>query len=144
MDYFKKGPPKDFFDIEKRLGRMMRNMSLIRMSPLGKNGWFPAADIYESDQELVVCMDVSGTDPQSLSVIAEENALTVTGERQIMVDANIKSIHQLEIERGVFKRTLTLPSAIDVSATTSTSKNGFLIVHLPKQKKKGKIEIAVY
>lgn len=144
MDYLKKGPPKDFFDIEKRLGRMMRNMSLIRMSPLEKNGWFPAADIYESDQEIIVYMDVSGVNPQTLSVIAEETALTVSGERNIKVDTNIKSIHQLEIERGVFKRTLTLPSPIDVSATTSTSKNGFLIVQLPKQKKKGKIEIAVY
>lgn len=144
MEHYKNGAPKDFFDIEKRLGRMMRNMSLIRMSPLGKNGWFPAADIYESDQELVAYIDVSGSDPQSLSVIAEENALTVSGERNIAIESNVKSIHQLEIERGIFKRTLTLPSPIDVSATTSTCKNGFLIVRLPKQVKKGKIEIAVY
>lgn len=143
MEHFKKKPPKDLFEMERQLGRMMRNMSLLRVPPLEKERWFPAADVYESDKEIIVCVDVSGVDPQKISVVAEQNTLTISGDRRVALQENIKTIHQLEIERGSFKRTLSLPTYIEVSETSSFCKDGFLIVRLPKQTKKGKIEVKI-
>ena len=143
MEHFKKKPTKDFFEMEKQLGRMMRNMSLLRVPPLEKERWFPAADVYESDNEIIVCIDVSGVDPQKISVIAEQDNLTISGDRRVALQENIKNIHQLEIERGFFKRTISLPTHIDVIETSSFCKDGFLIVRLPKQKKKGRIEVKI-
>lgn len=143
MDHFKKKPPKDFFEMERQIGRMMRNMSFLRVPPLEKERWLPAADVYESDNEIIVCVDVSGVDPQKISVVAEQNILTISGNRRVALQENIKNIHQLEIERGFFKRTISLPVNVDVTETLSLCKDGFLFVRLPKQKKKGKIEIKI-
>jgi HSP20 family protein len=143
MEHFKKKPPNDFFAMERQIGRIMRNMSFLRVPPLEKERWFPAADVYESDKELIVCVDVSGVDPQKISVIAEQSTLTISGDRRVAFQEDIKNIHQLEIERGFFKRMISLPTHIDVSATSSFCKDGFLIVRLPKQERKGKIEVKI-
>lgn len=143
VDHFKKLPPKDFFEMEKQIGRMMRNMSFLRVPPLENERWLPAADVYESDHEIIVCVDVSGVDPQNISVIAEQNSLTVSGNRSVVLQENIKNIHQLEIERGSFKRTISMPVDIDVTETLSVCKNGYLFVKLPKQKKKGRFKVKI-
>ena len=138
MDPFRKQSGK-----EGQLGRMIRNMSLHRMIPL-QSGTCPAAtDVYESDDDVIIFMDVSGINPENLSVVAHEMSVTVSGERQLPVSELITRIHQLEIERGCFERTIPLPKPVDTAATSSTYKNGFLIIKLPKLKHKGKIQIKV-
>ena len=120
MDYFKKGPPHDFFEFEKKIGKMMRNMSHLHMPNIESERWFPAADVYESDVEIIVYVDISGVDMHELSVVAEQNSLIVSGERRVFIQDDIKNIHQLEIERGYFKRTISLPASVDVTKTSST------------------------
>ena len=105
--------------------------------------WSAATDIYESENEVIIFMDVSGIDPENLSVIANETSVTVSGERQLPVTEKISRIHQLEIERGYFERTISLPKSVNPSATSSTYKNGFLIIKMPIVKTKGKVHIKV-
>lgn len=129
--------------MDGQLGRLMRNLSLQRLHPLQNNNWPAAADVYESDEAIIVVMDVSGVDPDNISVVAEGSSVTVSGERRLPVTDKINRIHQLEIERGFFERTLSLPRLIDTSATTSTYKNGFLVIKMPKLTKKGKVRIEI-
>ncbi|MGV1099053.1 Hsp20/alpha crystallin family protein [Thiovibrio sp. JS02] len=127
-----------------QVGRNLRSMSMQGLLPiLNAGGWFPAVDVYEIKAELIVYMDVSGADPRKLSVVAEEQLLTVTGERQYPVPNQISCIHQLEIERGFFERAVPLPKPIDVSKATSQYSNGFLIITLPLQRRKGKVSIKI-
>lgn len=137
MDYFSKRPP-----MEGELGRIIRNMSLHRMVPL-HGIWGAAADIYETDKDIVICMDVAGIGSETLSVTAAHSTVTVSGERHFPPFGNISCVHQLEIERGRFERTFTLPKPIDVSATSSEYKNGILVITLPKLKRQGKVQITV-
>lgn len=129
--------------MEGHLGRMIRNMSLHRMNPLQSGTWPAATDVYESADEVIIFMDVSGIDPEKLSVVANELSVTVSGERQLPVSENITRIHQLEIERGYFERSIPLPKPVDTSSTSSTYKNGVLIVTMPKRKHQGKVRIKV-
>ncbi len=129
--------------IEWQFGRMMRNMASMQMQPFGTETWLAATDIYETERDIVVCMDFSGVDPETLSVTAGEMNVKVCGERKFPIFDKISCIHQLEIDRGFLERTVSLPKPVDVSATTSVYKNGLLIISLPKQKNKGKVQIEV-
>ncbi|MBU0729541.1 MAG: Hsp20/alpha crystallin family protein [Proteobacteria bacterium] len=135
MDRFKKRILKEFEDMERHMGRMMRNVSLPRMTPLQSGSWLLATDVYETEKELILCMDVMGMEPGDLSVVVEEEGVTVSGERVFPVNDSIGCIHQLEIERGHFERTIPLPQLIDPAGSTSICKNGYLLIRLPKQKK---------
>lgn len=136
-------PFKRLVLMEGQLGRLMRTMSVQGMHQLQSGSWPAATDVYESDDSIIVVMDVSGVDLKDITVVAEERSITVSGKRRLPVTGNIKRIHQLEIEPGFFERTLSLPMPVDTTATTSNCKNGLLIIKMPKLKKKGKVQIEI-
>ena len=100
--------------------------------------WYPAADVYETVDAILVYIDVAGINRDKLTVTAEQTNVIIAGERLFSSEHNICRIHQLEIEHGFFERTLPLPVPVDVKATTSSCENGFLIITLPKLHQKGK------
>ena len=123
-----------------------RPRSIIRqyMFPLGRGGsWFPAADVYETASAIIVQVDISGMDPQTLSVVVEGSQVTVAGERRYESQEMISCIHQLEIECGFFERSISLPKTVDVSRAVSESRNGFLLITLPLRRNPEKIKIPV-
>lgn len=133
MDRFKKRILKEFDDMERHMGRMMRNMAVPRMVPLQSGAWVLAADIYETEKEIILCMDVMGIAPESLDLFVEQRTVTISGERNFPISEPIICVHHLEIERGRFERTIQLPLEIDPSAVTSECRNGFLLLRLPKR-----------
>jgi HSP20 family protein len=143
MDQSPKRISKQLAEMEKQMGRMLRNMSLTRMSPFSGGDWVPAADIYETENEIVVCMDISGVDPGHISVVAEQRNVTIAGDRRFPPVENASCIHQLEIEHGQFKRIIPLPVSVDTDSTYSVYKKGFLMIHLPKLAQSGKITVQV-
>lgn len=105
--------------------------------------WFPAADVYETSSALIVCIDISGIDPETLAVMTEESRVTISGERGYKLQERASNIHQLEIERGFYERSISLPKTVDVSKVVAENINGFLHITLPLRKNTGKIKITV-
>lgn len=124
-------------------GRVMRTMAIPGLAALSSGDWGAATDIYETNDALIVCMDVSGAAPEQISVVAEEQRLTIAGERDFPVPEGVCAVHRLEIERGRFEKRITLPMPVDVVAATSVHQHGFLVVTLPKLKTRGKVRIAI-
>ena len=137
MDRFKKFPPG-----EDPFGRLMRNMSYPGAS-FQSTTWSAATDIYETERAFVLYMDLAGIDPADVSVVAEEQRVIVSGKRLYPSPDGVKHIHQLEIDRGFFEKSLSLPKPIDVNSTSSIYQHGFLIITMPKQKSKGRVQVEV-
>ena len=128
--------------MEKQLGRLMRNIGISRMNITSISEWEPPVDVYETENEVIVFMEISGIAPEKIKLAAEPRQLTISGERICPIEA-ITCIHQLEIEYGYFERSIHLPTAIDVNSTSSECKNGFLFIRMPLADHKGKIQIDV-
>lgn len=145
MDRIKKRIIKEFDDMEKQMGRMMRNMAIPRMVPLQSGAWLLAADIYETEKELILCMDVMGMALETLDLCVQQKTVTVSGERNFPISEPIICVHHLEIERGRFERTIQLPLVVDPSAARTECHNGFLLLRLPKRKvsNKGVVRIKI-
>ena len=130
--------------MEQRMGRMFRNMAVPRMTASVHAGcWEPAADVYETEDEIYVYVDTAGIDPDQLTVTAERKGVTITGIRKIPEQARIRSIHQLEIDHGNFRRSLTFNVPVDVSAVTSVCRNGLLEIRMPKEIAASKVSVKV-
>lgn len=142
MDRFKKKFLKEFELMERHMGRMMRNMSLSGMSAYQSGNWSPPTDVCETDHEVIIYMEVSGISPENLSIIIDAAGITVSGVRRVP-DFGVREIHQLEIDRGYFKRTIPIHVPIDVSGTSYTCDNGLIIVRLPKVRDKKSPRIVV-
>ena len=132
-----------FREMEKRMGRLLRSMALPRMSAMHSGTWSPAVDVYETDDEVFVYVDTAGIDPEKLSVTAARTGVTIAGCRRLPVHDKIRSIHQLEIEHGHFRRSVTFSVPVQVTATVSNCKNGLLEIRMPKEKPTGRVTIKV-
>jgi len=134
MDDFDRRIIEELKEMERQMGRMLRNTTLTRMMPLSScSEWEPAVDVYETTDDIVVYMDTAGIDMDNLTVTAEKNKVTVAGRRALPKRGNVCCIHQLEIELGCFKRIISFPVSVAVSRTSLSCKNGILEIMLPKE-----------
>jgi HSP20 family protein len=99
--------------------------------------WAPALDMFETDDALVVLLDIAGVDPTQTEVHAEPNVLSVRGVRRERhsprAPAEQRNYHALEIPYGRFERTVHLPPGIDAAAAQANYRDGLLEITLPKR-----------
>lgn len=143
MDPLSRKLLKELEEMQQRTGRMLRNMSMSRMLNMESGTALPAMDIYETDREYFVYADLAGVDAQSFSVVVDGHQVRIHGKRYLPPHTDIACVHQLEIEVGMFDRTVNLPGAVDVERVTSTYTNGILCITLPKRAARGRVNIAI-
>jgi HSP20 family protein len=110
----------------------------------GTTHWAPPADIYETEDELVVALDLPGVDPNMVDIRVENNVLTIRGERQFEEKQNKDNFHRVERSYGAFARSFTLSTFVDADKIRASYKAGVLNINLPKAEavKPKRIQIA--
>jgi HSP20 family protein len=110
----------------------------------GTTSWVPTADIYESDEDLVVNLDLPGIDPKMVEVRVENNVLTIRGERQFNQKQAGENYHRVERSYGAFGRSFTLSTSVNPEKIRATYQSGVLTIVMPKAEtaKPRKIQIA--
>ena len=109
----------------------------------GTTSWTPAADIYESENELTVNLDLPGVDPNMVDIRVENNILTIRGERHFE-EKQKENSHRVERSYGPFARAFTLTTSVDPDKIRANYKAGVLTITLPKAEaaKPKRIQIA--
>lgn len=90
----------------------------------------PAADVYETAEEIVVLMDVPGVDADNLDVDLRDGSLTVTARRK-KVDGEGTAI-RCEYQCSSYFRYFRVPKGVDEGRITATLADGVLRLVLPK------------
>ncbi len=123
-------------DIERRMRRMLEDFG-VAPAPL------PAADLYETEKELIVELDAPGFDEKELALEVSDHTLTIKGERTKEKEQKEKTFYLHERLEKHFERTFTLPPEADVEHVEAKFRTGVLEVHVPKieQAKARTIEI---
>ena len=127
------------------MARMSRDMERLFGSSRasGAAGVFPALNVYDTGETVVVRAEVPGIDPADLDINATVNALTIKGERKAEDAAEGASFHRRERGHGSFSRTISMPYDIDPSKVTAGYKLGVLEVTLPKAEEAKPRKIAI-
>ncbi len=94
--------------------------------------WTPNTDVYETEESLVVRMELSGINREDLEISLHERLLVVRGMRRDPCRTQKCKFRQMEIEYGFFERRILLPRSVNASAARAQFNNGFLHVSLPK------------
>jgi HSP20 family protein len=92
----------------------------------------PKLDVIDSDDSVLVRAEVPGVQKSKLEVEASDTAVTIKGE--VARDETREDEHYRlsETSRGVFARTVSLPSEVDSTKARATFKDGVVEVMLPK------------
>jgi HSP20 family protein len=92
--------------------------------------WRPPTDVFETDDNVIVRVEIAGMREADFNVVLHEQLLTITGVR---VDPSPKvAYHQLEVRYGEFRTEVYLHWAVERGGIAATYQDGFLVVVLPK------------
>lgn len=95
--------------------------------------WSPAVDIDEYADRFVLRADMPGVDPASIEVTLEKGVLTLSGNREAVVEGTAPERRRVERAVGRFHRRFTLPDTVDSEAVSASGRNGVLEVSIPKR-----------
>jgi HSP20 family protein len=94
--------------------------------------WKPRTDVYETEEELIVQMDIAGMSAEDFKVELDEGILKISGER-LPRQQGRRHYHAMEVQIGPFERRFRLPVVVDPASIRAAYEHGFLEVRLAKQ-----------
>jgi HSP20 family protein len=108
-----------------------RGMFNTRFGRSGEIGWSPELEVYERDNQLVVCVDLPGMKKDDIHVEITDGALVIQGERQQEISNTQEGYQRSERSYGSFYRTVPLPDGIDPEQMQASFQDGVLKVTVP-------------
>lgn len=94
----------------------------------------PSMDATETDNELRITVEMPGVSAQDVSVEANDDVLTMRGEKRLEKKEDRENAHFAERAYGTFQRSLLLPFRVDPQQVQARFDNGVLSIVLPKPK----------
>jgi len=95
--------------------------------------WQPAIDVFETDSEVVILLELAGVNENEIEVTVQHDILTIRGTRKDIKRGIKRTYSQMEILWGPFERNVTLPANINVDEIKAFYEAGILEVVLPKR-----------
>ncbi|MGH7297983.1 MAG: Hsp20/alpha crystallin family protein [Polyangiaceae bacterium] len=91
----------------------------------------PPVDVFENADELLIVADVPGVANDGIELRVENDTLTLVARR---AEASLERAPALvrEYDEVDFEATYRIPAGIDTSSIAAETKNGTLVVRLPK------------
>jgi HSP20 family protein len=125
-------PSRDLSDIQTQMNRLFDNfLGQPTTSPV-ERVWAPAADMYETKNEVVISAELPGMNEKDIHLSITGDLLTIQGERQWPEGVQDASHYRRERWFGKFERTFSLPMPVEIGQVKATYRDGVLTVKLPK------------
>ena len=138
-------PLTELASLQNDMARMAETFFGSRPGNGGSSSWLPAVDVTETDEELVLSLDLPGLKEDEITIELEDNVLTVSGQRDRKYERKGDNYFRWERRFGQFARSVALPAGVSEKDINATYENGVLEVHVPKpeEHKPKKIQIGV-
>ncbi len=92
--------------------------------------WRPQADVYETEDALIIRVEIAGVRESDFQISLEERRLQISGTRADISER--RAYYQMEIPYGDFNLELNLPVAVVGDEAQAVYRNGLLKIVLPK------------
>jgi HSP20 family molecular chaperone IbpA len=93
--------------------------------------WRPPTDVYETETEIVVQVEVAGAEDTDFYLSLDDRRLTIHGVRDDAINER-RAYYQMEIHFGEFYCDVELPGPVDKEQIQAEYHDGFLRVTLLK------------
>ena len=116
-------------------------VSITKWNPSGSlmHGFFgndldfvPRLDIKDTEDELVITLDIPGVDRDNVDVSVEKHILIISGEKKGEAREGGTGYTYYERSLGRFERRLRRPDNVDISRFRAAYKDGVLTLQAPK------------
>lgn len=138
-------PARELATLQSEMSRLMNHFwgSADAGGSQSATAWLPALDVWESEDEIVLAVDLPGIREEDISIEVDDGVLTISGERSRTIDEKSDRYYRFERRFGQFSRSVTLPQGIDASGVKAEFDAGVLEVHLPKPEERRPTRIQI-
>ena len=96
--------------------------------------WRPATDVFETEESIIVRVEIAGMREEDFSISLKGNQLAVGGNRPDVLER--RAYYQFEISFGEFRTEVDLPGPVLSDQVTAEYIDGFLRLVFPRDKPK--------
>ena len=120
--------------LREEMSRIMRQLGFSPSKPAfaPQSVWRPPTDVFETQSDIIVRMDVAGTRREDINVVFDDGVLTIRGVRCEEPMFQKTGVSLMEIDYGPFEQRIALPRTIDAGGIEAAYKDGFLTIRVPK------------
>ena len=111
---------------------------------LTMGAWYPAVDMFDNDDKVVLKAELPGMKKDDFSIDVEDRVLTLSGQRNYDNEVKEENYYRRERACGNFKRAFHLPADVDADNIKAEFKDGVLKVEIPKPEEKKPKKITVH
>ncbi len=112
------------------------------LSLFGQRAW-PAIDIAEKDESVLVRAEVPGLKPEEIDISVYGDTLTISGEKKESKEDEGDGFYHVESSYGSFRREVALPVEVDESKIEAVCQDGVLSITLPKAETSKAVKVKV-
>jgi len=94
------------------------------------NGWSPNTDIFETENKVIIRLELAGVDKENLTVRTDGNALVINGTRCDKEHNGRVYYHQMEISYGPFEKVIALSPSLQERDMVAEYHDGILEIEI--------------
>lgn len=130
-----------FQNVQRQMNKLVEQMQKGYYNYRPGETWTPSVNLYETEREYLVCVDLGGVDKEKIDIELIDQRLMIKGNRPVPTfpgvggDGQDKKyrVHLMEIDHGLFSREVELPLNVEKDQIKATHRNGMLWIELPKK-----------
>ena len=126
-------PFADMAQLREQVNRLFeQSITRTGHEPASLRTWAPVVDIAETDDALLMHVELPGVNPAEINIQVEGDTLTLRGERKFHQEEKGKQYVRIERAYGAFQRSFTLNVPIKQDQVHAAYRDGVLEITLPK------------
>ena len=132
--------------LQRKMQKMMDDMMNLRRPVLSacESGWTPEGDMYETERDLFLIVNLAGVKKEEIEVSFHENCLRIRGQRvQPVPTDNLVKYHKLEMGHGDFERVFNIPAVVEEDGMEAAYEDGLLTVRMAKRNRPRSVPVRV-
>jgi len=94
--------------------------------------WSPDVDIVETEDSLILFVDLPGVSPEKVEISLVGNSLEIHSEYESLTLQGSDKVHKRERPTGRIHRVIALPLSVDNESAVAQSENGIYKIELKK------------
>lgn len=135
------GPDYPFQHITRNVNKIVEQMQKGYSNFRPTDTWAPNVNLYETQTEYLVCVDLAGVDKEKIDLELVDSRLAIRGSRGVPIydepppetPRGKLRVHVMEIDHGAFFREVELPEHVHREKIAAHYRNGMLWIEIPKK-----------
>ena len=126
-------PMREIDAVRREMDRLFSDLTATSDSDfLNRNSFMPAIELMETDEQIILKLEVPGIASEDLDIQATAEAVTITGERKQQAAQEGEGYNRSEFRYGQFSRVVPMPVQVQNTQAKANYQDGLLILTLPK------------